>query len=919
VSCLLFVINKYFAAPKANKHSRLTFTKSHEARELIARSLAQFAKLTAFLLATDVQTLLQQGITEESSAALMSPNFLRVLAGFTSLEDPYLVNGADHVSESLNPMTVFQSTQGGSMDVLVSFIEFHSNALSQCPRRIVTHLAYSAYLANSIVRDTTHKLAYVAGISPSTADRLRVNLVLGYKCFTLLSDAIDVVIEKFTNSLSQENATSLISSTSEILKWTLQGASDEALQYAQQYVKDHPQVPQQFVHEAIAMEWRIQVYCKLIRSRQMQLRVSGASTMCEDLVMQWKRYQDHQQESVEDPQPYFQYLEYLSGFITSTGIVDYILGPTCHPEITNQSANIVGFLGVTRTYTNAQTDLFWHTLTSTQDPRIAEALVRMMLKIASLFQYEDNSFILEKFQHVPVDSFTPIMCELFDTITEILSKYPPPLPAASFEVCVRLLRESSVFTEQGTIAHPDVYQFAMTKLKRLLIAGSGEEERHNLTLSCIRDVSSLSETSSGSLQVLAMLAASQVGLQALVEQHEFIPLLVADFEAAVHSAKAKGVASVYANQFCQARRKFISSVVTQFGSSIGPDLGRRLWDHLVGDKAVSRDDRKAAWEDLNQALKRRRFDNQFLTDCLQLFLPVLPPSCYCSGSLAFVREMVVPAADDINGIALDDEGDLHSVPIALLWQMILTAPDQAIADSVISTLVNDVYVDSRTILSYPIQRARKVHFQLVHRCLLQLKSAAERLKTLAEDTTSTDSDAMVVVGVEDQRAEEELRFTRTLKVLTTLSNTVQTKSHFAAPDLRSLMLSSPNAVEGDTAEIKYQSFDGNEQSEVKSLEIGLKNSAASLLASLREATGFENYRLYYRGSSFAPSDADICKSLEELNIKNGLILVKREPNLASSPVRIKPGASALEIEILRHFEELWEYLSMEEKLAREVT
>jgi ubiquitin carboxyl-terminal hydrolase 34 len=873
--------------------------------------------LTAFLLVIDVRNLSHGPVTEESLADLMCINYLRTLAGFPHPEDPYLANGVERNLHPLDPFVIFQSSQGCSLGVLVSFMEYHTTILSQYPRKVMDHLTPSCYLVHAIVRDSLS--------TQGTLERSRTNLALGYKCFSLLSNAIDMVIEKTINSLSHDNAQHLIQYSSLILKYSLQGSHPEAMQRVQQYRQEHPQVPYLYTVQAIALEWRFQLYCKLIRSRQMQLRVSAAERMCDDLVVEWKRYQDRQQESLEDTQPNLEYLHYLSDFLMRTGIVDYILGPTCHPEITATSFNIVGFLGVTKTYTAAQTDLLWQTLTSTQDPRIAEALVRMMVRVTPLIQHGDLTFLLDKFRHISVDSFTPIMRDLFDNVTDLVIKFPlpqpQPPPLASYEVCVRLLRESSVFTAQGSIAYPEVYQFTQLKLKRLLMAGPTEEGRRNIALSCLNDVASRSATSSGSLQVLSIISTTNVALRTLIEEHNFIPLLIEDFEIAAQFAQTVGVAKVYSNPFCQARRKFISSIITHFGSAIDSELGQRLWDYLVGDKAVSPDDRKAAWDDLNQALqtlKRKRLDSQFLTDCLQLFLPKLPPSCYCSGSLAFVREVLVPAANDINGIILDDEESLQPAGIELLWQIILTAPSQTIADGAILTLVNEIYVDSKSILSYPLQRARKVHFSLVHRCLSQLKSAAQSLTAFNNGATSNGDEKMMIEVNDDERIEQELRFTRTLKVLTTLSSTLQTKSHFAAPDLRSLMLSSPNAVDGDSADLKYQSFDRDEQTQVRPLKIGLRNSAASLLASLREATGFENYRLYFRGTTLAPSQADICKSLAELNIKNGLILVKRELDLVSSPVRIKPGASPLEIEILSHFNDLWEYLSMEEKLAREV-
>ncbi|KAI1743518.1 hypothetical protein F4680DRAFT_347067 [Xylaria scruposa] len=898
---------------------RLSYTKTKEIRDLITQLLAQFAKLTAFLLTLDIRNLSQDMTTEESLSGLMSPHYLRVLSALPHPEDSYFVDGVERNPHPMDPFEIFQSSYGASLTTVLSFIELHTSVLPKFPRIIMETLASCCFIVHSIVRESHQKRNYSAGVPQSILRRSQENLVLAYKCFILVSSAIETVMEKSINNLSQENATNITYSLPEILRYSLQGDHPGAAHRVEQHGREHPRVISSYVYEAMALEWRFEIYCKLIRSRQMQLRVSAATALSEDLVAQWKKYQDRQQEPQDATRPHLEYLQHLSDYIASTGIVDYLLGPTCHPEITIISGNIIGFLGVTKTYTTAQTNLLWQTLTSTQDPRIAEALVKMMLKVTLLLQPADLIFLLDKFQHVPVDSFTPIMRDLFDNITEHLIKLTMPLlESNAYDICVRLLRESSVFTSQGSIAYPDVYQFAQSKLKRLLTVGASEEGRRTIILSCLNDVASKSETSSGSLQVLTMLAANQTALQALIEEHNFIQLLVDDLEATIQSAKSMGVSKVYANPFCHARRKFISNIIIQFGSAIDAPLGQRLWDYLVGDKSVSQDDQKLAWEDLYAALKRKRDDNQFLIDSERLFLPNLPPSCYCYGSFIFAREVVVPVANDINGVILDDEESLKSSGLELLWQMILTAPSQAIADQAISTLVNEIYVNSPVILSYPLQRARRVHFSLVHRCLSQMKTASQKLKAFNDGTTSNDDEPMVIVATDDQQLEQELRFARTLQVLTTLSSTLRTKSVFAAPDLRSLMLSSPNAVNGELTDLKYQSFDGNEHTEMKPLKIGLKNSAASLLASLREATGFENYRLYYRGTTLAPSDVDICKSLEELNIKSGLILVKRELELASSPIHIKPGASPLEIEILGHFDDLWEYLSMEENLAREI-
>ncbi|KAJ8116572.1 hypothetical protein ONZ43_g4412 [Nemania bipapillata] len=414
---------------------RLSYTKTREIRDLITQLLAQFAKLTAFLLNLDVRNLSRQPTTEESFSGLMSPHYLRVLSALPHPEEPYLANGIERNPNPLDPLEMFQSSFGISLTTILSFIEYNSAALPQFPRTIMDNLVFGCFIVQAIVRDSFQKQFYPVGVPQNVLERSRHSLFLGYKCFVLLSSAIDLVIEKSINNLSQENATSISLYSSEILKYTLQGSHPEAIQRVQQYRQEHPQVPSQYIHEAMALEWRFQIYCKLIRSRQMQLRVSAAASMCEDLVTQWKRYQDRQQEPLDDTQPFLEYLRYLSDYITRTGIVDYILGPTCHPEITTTSGNIVGFLGVTKTYTAAQTNLMWQTLTSTQDPRIAEALVKMMVKVTVLLQATDLIFFLEKFQHVPVDSFTPVMRDLFDNITELLIKpqLSQPAPTPSYE------------------------------------------------------------------------------------------------------------------------------------------------------------------------------------------------------------------------------------------------------------------------------------------------------------------------------------------------------------------------------------------------------------------------------------------------------------------------------------------------------
>ncbi|KAI0480668.1 ubiquitin carboxyl-terminal hydrolase [Xylariaceae sp. FL0804] len=893
---------------------RLTFTKGAETKDLVTQLLALYAELASFLLSIDLITLPQFLKSEGGELDLISPSLIRILPQIPLREELYHINsfGVASTSDLLKPLRAFSSGDCGPNRGLVRFVELLQHALPRSPKRVMEYLGVLSPLVSSIARENYQKQSLSAGVPSSGSDGPRDSLSVAHECFNIISSTLTAAVDKSINNLPQEAACSIILHMADTLRYCLYGSHDEALDLVRKHRQDHPRLVPHITQEAISNEWRFEVYCKLIRSRQMQLRVSAVTGMCDELVQQWRRHSENQDAADENARDY---LDYLAGFIVSTGIVDYILGPTCHPEITHSSFNIVGFLAVTGNYTSAHTDRLWQTFTTTQDPRVSEALARMVIKILNLFQPEPLISLLEKFPAVSMASCTPITRDLFDAVTDQAIAKQYRLPLASYEFCVRLIREASVCETQCSTTHPEIQQFAVVKLRKLLSVGPDSTGKHDIFMSCLEDIAARSSTTSGSIQVLSIFVAGGPALQTLVTEHNFTQLLVDELAFASKAAKAAGIPSVYANT---PRRKFIALIITQHGSTIDAQLGQKLWSLLVGDGAAGQDDRRAAWEDLHRPLAQSRSGNPFLNACLREYLPKLDPSYYCPGTLTFVRGALAPLANDANGLVLDDEDSLRSAGLELLWQMILTAPDQSIEDSAILTLVNDVYVDSKCIMSYPIQRARRVHFSLVQRCLRQLKSAARTLKAFNDGTTSGDDEPMIIVVTDEQRDEQELQFRRTLKVLITLLRTLQTKPHFATADLRPLMLQSPSSVEGDLAELKYQSFDGDQQTEIRPLSVGLQNTAASLLASIREATGFDNYRLYYRGQQLTPSDTDICKSLQELDLKSGLILVKRELEFASSPVRIKPGASSLDIEILGHFEDLWDYLSMDETLARDI-
>ncbi|KAJ4162523.1 hypothetical protein NW754_013950 [Fusarium falciforme] len=461
---------------------------------------------------------------------------------------------------------------------------------------------------------------------------------------------------------------------------------------------------------------------------------------------------------------------------------------------------------------------------------------------------------------------------------------------------------------------------AMQKFKELLAYGPDSEGRQQLYQSCIQDIADQSATTLGSLWCLSMAIRSAVvmELRVLTEKHDLTRLIVTELEHAIKVGRAAGVQTVLWGAINQPRRDFITNIIQVEPQTITKELGIKLWDMLVGPRSLSLEDRRAGWGILNNLNRKLNLANPFLQTCLSQYLPTLPSEYFCDGMLEFLRAEILPRLNEKADLALDDHDMVAESGIEQLWRLILETEDGSLVDRSVRTLAIDIYVESRHMATSPLQRTRLIHMALVNRCLQQLKDAARKIKSSNDGATSGEDEPMSTVATDEQIQQQERIFIRSLRLLRHILEAHQSKPLLSAPDLRTLIPQTPYEVQGDSAELKYQSFDGDEQTDIKPLAIGKLNTAASLLASLRQETGFENYRVYYKGRPFLPNEHEICKSLEDLRVHEGLMLVKREEAGPAPSGRVKPGASPLEVEISAHFDEMFEYLSMEEPLAQEV-
>ncbi|KAK3391910.1 hypothetical protein B0T20DRAFT_488983 [Sordaria brevicollis] len=869
----------------------------------------QFAKLTALWVQFDVHRLKECAtVQEREHVQIVSLAYMCVLATLANTEGLYThpdEEGWTYSAEAFRMMEAFLNYGGNPATTVLHLgrlTQLLAELLPQNPR-FINKLVCVSVLTWAITKEASSR----AENATRQAHELFTSILSSvYLVYQTLSPKLEAIVTGDDQKHLLWDPTLRHLNT---LTWiyqqcvTVEGAIPmaERLRLRQGLNR----LSSRYLPEALAYLWKFRMYSTLIMSGQMQLRIRSASGMGADLVQFHRRYNCPPDDSSVP------FLKHIAGYLMESGLVSYILGPKCHPEVTLESSNIVGFLAVTRTYTADHTDLTFHTIQSTQDPRISSALINMVNKIVHIFEPPELLYFCTKLEAMPLDFFNSTMREFCGAVlnhlvekVERIGTNPTP-----YSLCVRLVRDSAVFGSQSRFAHPETHHFAIQKFSDLLRQGLTQEIRMQIYQECLRDISVRTPFALGSLWILARMTRSSAGreLRMLANDHDLVRIFIDEFEAAIPTARAAGFPAVISGYATTPRRDLLAWVLGDGSPEIPSDTGPKLWNLLVGAEAACEEDRIAGWK-----LLQDNSSSTFASTCFTEFLPLLAPEFFTLGTIDFIRTGILSVIHAPR-LLVEEPDSIGHFGIEQLWRIILSVPEGSIEKPAIDLLVGEVYMGKSSTGPVPLPIARQLHLALAERCLDQLISAAKKLRCLYLDLSSRMSGMEDRTTLQQQVRDQERLCVRSLAVLTAFHWEYKNDPKFSVPDLRALSLDPPKQIEGDSAELKYQSFDGESQTDVIPLSIGKLNTASSLFGSLREATGFGNYRMYYRGRTILPREEVLCMSLEELRIHDGLILVKREADdAAASPgENIRSGTSPVEVVILRRFEELYECMTME--------
>ena len=670
----------------------------------------------------------------------------------------------------------------------------------------------------------------------------------------------------------------------------------------------------------IEAAWKYQLLRRCIKDGRMEIRVQGVDSMQQELVAVYNKYiAKNKAGGVSN-----KIVQYLSDLILEDKLVDYLVGVDSHPQLIQRSTNIVGFLVVTGKYTEVESDVIWKTVASSQDTRTIDAILEMVTGFLSISQFSVLLYLSKKLNELPIRSFDGRMVIFCGAVLEHLRiKWrqvdSQKLDMSPYNLCIRLIREATSDTSLSPNRKREIYNFAISELHSLLALGPSDADKNSLYQECIADVAARSPFATGSIaSINALLAKSpRDDIELLAGSSNLTSLIIGEFAATIDTDATNAATLQSYSDPLAVRLNLVQQIIVHIPDSITPELGNSLWNSMLGAHVPSDLARDAAWAMLERAARSSHVPNKFLNQCIQCYLPQADVQCLTSGVLLFAEQVIQYESRTSNPIGLGEARDILVPGGELLWYLSLSVPQQNLGEKVIQMLVSQ-YIGGLSIRRASQDAVNEIHVRMVERCIRCLTKAASRLRKLNDGTSSGEEDSMVIVASEKEVQREKFCFVRSLSILKEFLREIRSRS-LPSPSPRLFHRRSLD-LKGERMCIRYQPFSGGSNKDMQTIEVGDLETFEELTAYLVLLTGFSKFTVIAGGQKLDPTSCHNL-TLRELKLdQKGLLLIKKSPDATyvhGSPLttRLRP----LEVEVMKHFQELHDLLGIDEQLGKDVS
>lgn len=742
-----------------------------------------------------------------------------------------------------------------------------------------------------------------------------------YPFFQEINSKFEDFISKQVPALTIEVSQGLVSQLSMLLRNI--AASDE--DFTQRFISERsiqntgPTKEETLL--LVELAWKFDILKRCIVDGRMEIRVQGVEAMQHELVNLYTKYLQHSPAPKDHP-----VAEYVSNFMLTSKLVEYFVGVESHPQLISRCGNIVGFLIVTQTYNETESDVIWRAVTTSQDPRFVDALLLMLSSIFNISQYPVLLYLTTKLNELPIHAFDSTMLKFGRLLLDHLRRMWKPgtsgdsLDMPPFHLCIKLIRQAAVERSLEISKRREIHHFAAVELAAFLQLGPSGADRKTIYQECIRDILERTDFATGSISALDALLAENYEREfsSLIQEWNVAQLVVKEFDHMIEAEKATVSSAEMLDDRLTVRLNLIQNIILYIPDTITSDVGTHLWECTVGANALSRQARELAWSIFIRIIKCVPTRNSFIDKCIREHLPKIDARHYSEGCLRFVQE--VNQYHHRIGISQPADNVKFEVTAGdLLWQMSLAAPSGSVEFKAIGTLVA-LHLDSPETQRRSRAENEAIHMSVVERCVSQLTSAASKLKAFSDETSSGEDEPMVIVVSEKEVESERLSFSRSLAILKEFIRGVRSRPRYS-PHVHSQpqVPTGNREMKGGPIQIRYQLFGIGITNDIRTLEVRQLETVQEFILRLKSLSGFPKFTLINGGQKL---DLNVIsnRTLHDLKLdQKGLIIVKKDPD--SDSVTAQPqmtGLRPVETEVLTHFSDFYEFLAMEQRHGKEV-
>ena len=746
------------------------------------------------------------------------------------------------------------------------------------------------------------------------------------KLFRSVNEKLQDMISKQASCLTVDTLTQLITHLSSLLRAALLNdgtLAEDMIPRGYELQPQETETAQKFLHDRATLidsAWRMELYKKCIIHGRMDSRITGVESMQGCLVEIWRTYIQNKVDS----HPHHVVVEYLADFILKSRLVHYLVGVESHPQIIPRSKNIIGFLVVTGRYTDEQTDVIWNSVLSSQDPRTVDAILDMLKGILELCPIAVLIYLCQKITELPISVFDGKMTMYCAQVTSQLIRVwrhnmPGMVDLTPYWLMVRLIRQSAAEPGLPPGRRREIWIFATQELRALMHCRIEERDKLLIFKSSLDDICKGSAAAAASLSTLAVLleTCSEAELIQLNDTFGITPLVVEDMSRlrTLQDAIAFGFQEL--PELMADRFRVVQKIVLFLPDTLTSSLVRQLWDSLVGSKALADPFRDMAWSHLAKAASQTSRRNSFFDACLTELLPSLESQYHTLAVLDFATQLTEYDTRMANTSIVDSHTPDDVMRAEIFRHIALSVPNQDIGARAISLFVRFNLEDPRT---RTVGRLLNVDQQkrLVDSCVAHLKTAISKLKRLSDGSLSGEEDSMVIVPSDSDVSAVKLRFARTFAILKEFMQGVRSQS--ASPPQRTVpMPQTTHPPRENEIGIRYQPHIGGKPTGVFTINLAQDMTVGDLFDRLKSSTGFAEIIVIVAGRKV---DLQTQKGALLRDLKAQLqtmVLVQKTPgskltNGHATTQRLLP----LENEIMSRFSELYEFLSVDDELGRDV-